>query len=86
MRTQLPEIVDMNLPVEGIFHNLAIVSIDKRYPGHAQKVMHALWGFGQLMFTKVVVIVDKDVNVQNLKEVTWRVGVSIDPNLFRRSL
>ncbi|MEE2710984.1 MAG: menaquinone biosynthesis decarboxylase [Gemmatimonadota bacterium] len=79
IRTQLPEIVDMNLPVEGIFHNLAIVSIDKRYPGHAQKVMHALWGFGQLMFTKVVVIVDKDVNVQNLKEVAWRVGVSIDP-------
>jgi 4-hydroxy-3-polyprenylbenzoate decarboxylase len=79
IRTQLPEIVDMNLPVEGIFHNLAIVSIDKRYPGHAQKVMHALWGFGQLMFTKVVVIVDKDVDVQNLSEVTWRVGVSFDP-------
>lgn len=79
IRTQLPEIVDMDLPVEGIFHNLAIVSIDKRYPGHAQKVMHALWGLGQLMFTKVIVIVDKDVNVHDMREVVWRVGVSIDP-------
>ena len=79
IKTQLPEIVDMDLPIEGIFHNLAIVSIDKRYPGHAQKVMHALWGMGQLMFTKVIIIVDKDVNVHDMREVTWRVGVSIDP-------
>jgi len=79
LRTTLPEIVDMNLPVEGIFHNLAIISIEKRYPGHAQKVMHALWGLGQMMFTKVIVIVDKDVNVHNMQEVVWRTGVSIDP-------
>ncbi|MBM3265740.1 MAG: menaquinone biosynthesis decarboxylase [candidate division Zixibacteria bacterium] len=79
LRTTLPEIVDIDLPVEGIFHNLAIVSIDKRYPGHARKVMHALWGLGQMMFTKVIVIVDKDVNVHDMREVVWRVGVSIDP-------
>lgn len=79
LKMTLPEIVDMNLPFEGIFHNLAIVSIEKRYPGHAQKVMHALWGLGQMMFTKVIIIVDKDVDVHNLQEVVWRTGVSIDP-------
>lgn len=79
LRTSLPEIVDMDLPVEGIFHNLAIISIDKRYPGHARKVMSALWGLGQMMFTKVLIIVDKDVNVHDMREVVWRVGVSIDP-------
>ncbi len=75
----LPELVDMNLPVEGIFHNLAIVSIDKRYPGHAKKVMHAIWGLGQLAFTKIVIVVDKDVNVHDLSEVLWKVGCNIDP-------
>ncbi len=75
----LPQVVDMNLPVEGIFHNLAIISIDKRYPGHAKKVMHAIWGLGQLAFTKIVIIVDKDVNVHDLREVCWKVGVNIDP-------
>lgn len=79
LKTTLPEIVDIDLPVEGIFHNLAIVSIDKRYPGHARKVMHALWGLGQMMFTKVIIIVDKDVDIHNMREVAWRVGVSIDP-------
>ncbi len=79
LKTTLPEIVDIDLPVEGIFHNLAIVSIDKRFPGHARKVMHALWGLGQMMFTKVIIVVDKDVDVHNMREVAWRVGVSIDP-------
>ena len=79
LKTTLPEIVDIDLPVEGIFHNLAIVSIDKRYPGHARKVMHALWGLGQMMFTKVIIVVDKDVDVHNMREVVWRVGVAIDP-------
>lgn len=79
IRTSIPEIVDINLPIEGIFHNLAIVSIDKRYPGHAKKVMHAIWGLGQLMFTKVIIVVDKDVNIQDLREVVWKVGVRIDP-------
>jgi len=79
IRKSVPEIVDMNLPVEGIFHNFAIVSLDKRYPGHARKVMHAIWGLGQLMFTKVVIVVDKQCNVHDLGEVMWRVGTAIDP-------
>jgi 4-hydroxy-3-polyprenylbenzoate decarboxylase len=79
VRVTLPEIVDMHLPVHGVFHNLAIISIKKEFPGHARKVMHALWGLGQMMFTKVVMIVDHDVNVQDLSEVTWVVGNHIDP-------
>jgi 4-hydroxy-3-polyprenylbenzoate decarboxylase len=79
LRMQLPEIIDINLPIEGIFHNLALVRIGKRYPGQAFKVMHALWGMGQMMFTKIIVVVDEEVNVQNLSEVIWRVGNNIDP-------
>jgi len=79
LRVTLPEIVDMNLPVHGVFHNLAIVSIKKEYPAHARKVMHALWGLGQMMFTKTLIVVDHDVNVQDLAEVTWVVGNHIDP-------
>ena len=79
IKKQLPEIVDINLPMEGGFHNIAFISIDKRYPGHAKKVMHAIWGLGQLMFTKIIVIFDKDVNVQDLSEVLWRLGNNIDP-------
>lgn len=79
VRKVLPEIVDMHLPVEGIFHNLVIVSIRKRYPGHARKVMHALWGLGQLMFSKVIVVVDEDCDVRDPREVVWRVGTAIDP-------
>lgn len=79
IRLQLPEIVDINLPVEGVFHNLAIVSIRKRYPGHAARVMHALWGLGQMSLTKIIVVVDEDVNVHDMGEVVWRVGNNIDP-------
>jgi 4-hydroxy-3-polyprenylbenzoate decarboxylase len=79
VRVTLPEIVDMNLPIYGVFHNLAIVSIKKEYPAHARKVMHALWGLGQMMFTKILIVVDHDVNVQDLSEVTWIVGNHIDP-------
>jgi 4-hydroxy-3-polyprenylbenzoate decarboxylase len=79
LRVTLPEIVDMNLPVHGVFHNLAIVSIKKDYPAQARKVMHALWGLGQMMFTKILIVVDHDVNVQDLSEVTWIVGNHIDP-------
>jgi len=79
LKKQLPEIVDMNLPIEGVFHNIAIVSIDKRFPGHARKVMYALWGLGQMSFTKIIVVVDKDVDVQNLTEVLWRIGNNVDP-------
>ena len=69
LRMMLPELVDYNLPVEGVFHNMAIVAIDKQYPWHGRKIMHALWGMGQLMFTKCVVVVDKDVNVHDVAEV-----------------
>lgn len=78
IKKQLPEIVDMNLPVEGVFHNLAIVSIDKRYPGHARKVMYALWGMGQMAFTKIIIVVDSWVNVHDIGEVLWRVGNNVD--------
>jgi 4-hydroxy-3-polyprenylbenzoate decarboxylase len=79
IKTQVPEIVDMHLPVEACFHNMAIVSIKKRYPNHAYKVMHALWGLGQLMFSKVIIVVDDDVDVHNLSEVLWRATNNIDP-------
>ncbi len=79
LRKQLPEVVDMNLPIEGVFHNIAVISIDKRYPGHARKVMYALWGMGQMSFTKAIVIVDKWVDVQSLSEVVWRMGNNVDP-------
>ncbi|MBL8084619.1 MAG: UbiD family decarboxylase [Candidatus Obscuribacter sp.] len=75
----VPEIVDMNLPWEGVFHNCVIVAIDKRFPGHAKKVMSALWGLGQLMFTKFAVIVDKEVNVHDLSEVALHVFGNTDP-------
>jgi 4-hydroxy-3-polyprenylbenzoate decarboxylase len=75
----VPEIVDMHFPAEGIFHNLVIISIDKRYPGHARKIMNAVWGLGQLMFSKTVIVVDRDVDVHDLREVAWIVGTHIDP-------
>jgi 4-hydroxy-3-polyprenylbenzoate decarboxylase len=79
IRKQLPEIVDMELPWAGIFHNLVLVSIKKRYPGHARKVMNALWGLGQMMFSKVIVVVDEDVDVHDPHEVVWKVLNHIDP-------
>lgn len=79
IRTVVPELVDMNLPVEGAFHNCAIVSIDKSYPKQAQKVMHGLWGMGQLMNTKMIIVVDGDVNVQDLRGVAWKAFNNVDP-------
>jgi 4-hydroxy-3-polyprenylbenzoate decarboxylase len=79
MRLTLPEIVDVNLPVEGVFHNLMIVSIRKSYPGHARKVMSGIWALGQAMFTKCIVVVDEDVNVQDIGEVVLKVFNNIDP-------
>lgn len=73
------EIVDMNLPWEGVFHNCAIIAIDKRYPGHAKKVMSAVWGLGQMMFTKYVIVVDKHVNVHDYSEVALHVFGNVDP-------
>jgi len=79
MKAQLPEIVDINLPVEAVFHNLCIVSIRKRYPGHAKKIMFALWGMGQMMFAKTIIVLDDDVNVQDLREVLWATTTRYDP-------
>ena len=79
IRKTLPEIVDMAFPAAGIFHNIVLVSIDKRYPGHARKIMSAFWGLGQLMFSKTIIVVDKDVDVQNEAEVAWIVGTHYDP-------
>ncbi len=79
LQLALPEIVDLNLPLEGVFHNLALVSIRKEFPWHARKVMHALWGLGQMMFTKVIVVVDDDVDVHNEREVLWKALNHIDP-------
>ena len=79
MKLTIPEIVDVNLPVEGVFHNLMIVSIRKSYPGQARKVMNAVWSLGQAMFTKCIVVVDEDVNVHDIGEVTLKVFNHIDP-------
>ena len=79
MRLQLPEIRDISMPAEGIFHNLILVSIRKSYPLQARKVMHAIWGLGQAMFSKCIVVVDEDVDVQNASEVAWKALNNIDP-------
>lgn len=74
----IPEIVDINLPLTGVFHNCAMVSIKKSYPQQAKKVMQSIWGMGQMMFTKMIIVVDEHVNVQDEKEVWWRVFNNID--------
>src|SRR5579863_3576150 len=79
MKLTIPEIVDINLPVEGVFHNLMLVSIRKSYPGQARKVMNAIWSLGQAMFTKCIVVVDEDCDVQDIGEVVLRVTNNIDP-------
>ena len=79
IQMMLPEVVDINMPAEGAFHNLVIVSIKKEYRGQAQKVVHGLWGMGLLALSKTVVVVDADVDVQNPSEVAWRVTNNLDP-------
>ncbi len=79
LRLQLPEITDMAMPAEGVFHNLILISIRKSYPGQARKVMNAIWGTGQAMFSKCIVVVDHDVDVQNCSETAWRALNNIDP-------
>jgi 4-hydroxy-3-polyprenylbenzoate decarboxylase len=79
MKMTIPEIVDINLPVEGVFHNLMLVSIRKSYPGQARKVMNAIWSLGQAMFTKCIVVVDEDCDVQDVREVVLRATNNIDP-------
>lgn len=79
LKLTVPEVVDYHMPAAGIFHNLVFVSIDKQYPGQAYKVMHALWGQGLMSLAKVLVIVDKDVNVHDPDEVWWVALNNIDP-------
>jgi 4-hydroxy-3-polyprenylbenzoate decarboxylase len=79
MKMTIPELVDIDLPVEAVFHNLMIVSIRKSYPGQARKVMNAIWSLGQAMFTKCIVVVDEDCDVHNIPEVVLRVANNIDP-------
>ncbi|MDQ2832210.1 MAG: UbiD family decarboxylase [Acidobacteriota bacterium] len=79
MQLTLPEIVDVNLPAEGVFHNLMIVSIRKSYAGHARKIMNGIWAMGQAMFTKCIIVVDEDCDVQDIAEVTLRTANNIDP-------
>ncbi|HEY8091431.1 MAG TPA: menaquinone biosynthesis decarboxylase, partial [Polyangiaceae bacterium] len=74
-----PEVVDMNLPVEGAFHNLVLVSMKKQYPFHAARLAHGLWGSGQMSFSKVICVLDADVDVQNVGEVAWRLLANLDP-------
>jgi 4-hydroxy-3-polyprenylbenzoate decarboxylase len=77
--TMVPEIVDMVMPVEGVFHNLVIVKIKKEYPGQALKVMHSLWGAGQMMFTKMLIVVDGEVNIHNSEEVAKYISGNFNP-------
>jgi 4-hydroxy-3-polyprenylbenzoate decarboxylase len=79
VKMTVPEIVDYDLPVAGAFHNCVIVSIRKRFPGHAQKVMHALWGLGMLSLSKSIVVVDEHVNVHDYEEVFFYVTANVDP-------
>ncbi len=79
MKLHLSEVVDYHMPYEGVFHNLMIVAIRKQFPGHARKVMHAIWGLPQAMFTKMIVVVDEDVNPRDVREVAWKALNHIDP-------
>lgn len=78
LQMQYPEIIDYNFPLEGVFHNCVIVSIKKSYPGHGKKILNSLWGLGQMMYTKMIIVVDHTVSPQNLSEVAWKVFNNID--------
>src|SRR5215813_1700423 len=79
LKMNFPELVDLALPAEGVFHNLVFASIRKSYPYQAYKLMHGLWGMGQMMFTKYIVVVDSDVDVHNTSEVLFRLCANTDP-------
>jgi 4-hydroxy-3-polyprenylbenzoate decarboxylase len=79
LKVTIPEIVDYHMPAEGIFHNLVFVAIDKQYPGQAYKVMNALWGQGLMSLAKLIVVVDKEVNVQDPQEAWWVALNHMDP-------
>ena len=78
LKMQHPEIVDFNFPLEGVFNNCVIVSINKRFPGHAKKIMNSLWGMSQMMYTKMIIVVDGHVSPQDLSTVAWKVFNNID--------
>jgi 4-hydroxy-3-polyprenylbenzoate decarboxylase len=78
IRLFLPEVVDVHMPPAGVFHNLVLVSIHKRYPGHARKVIHGLWGLGLLMLAKAIVVVDEWVDVQDLNQTAWQALGNVD--------
>jgi len=75
----VPDLVDMNLPLEGVFHNCAIVSVHKRYPGHAKKLINAVWGLGLLSLTRCVIVVDGDIDVHDVSQVAFRAFSNVDP-------
>ncbi|HDP69736.1 MAG TPA: menaquinone biosynthesis decarboxylase [Actinobacteria bacterium] len=79
MQLMYPEIVDMDLPLEGVFHNCVIISIKKSYPLHANKIMNAIWGLGQMMFSKMIVVVDEGINVHDYSVVAWKIFNNVDP-------
>ncbi len=79
LRKQLPEIEDMHMPFEGVFHNLVLLTIKKRYPGHPRKIMSALWGMGQAMFSKCIVVLDHGIDLRNYQDVVWQALNHIDP-------
>ena len=78
LKLMVPELVDMNLPLEGVFHNCAVISIRKRYAGQVHKVLNTLWGLGQMMYTKMIIVVDAEIDVQDLSAVMWKVFNNID--------
>jgi len=79
IKIQCPEILDINFPLEGVFHNCVIVSIKKAYPKHAHKIMNSLWGLGQMMYTKMIIVVDENIDPQDISTVAWKVFNNIDP-------
>jgi 4-hydroxy-3-polyprenylbenzoate decarboxylase len=78
LKMMIPEVEAMCLPMEGVFHNMLFISIDKKYPMHAKKVINSVWGTGQMMFTKMIVVVDKEIDVFNTSEVLFRMGNNVD--------
>ncbi len=77
MKIQCPEVVDMNFPLEGVFHNCVIVSMKKGFPKHGNKTLYALWGLGQMMYTKMIILVDESVDVHNYKEVIHAIDAHV---------
>lgn len=80
IKMQHPEIMDFNFPLEGVFNNCVIVSIKKRFPGHAKKIMHSLWGMRQMMYTKMIIVVDENIDPKDISTVAWKVFNNIDAN------